>query len=305
MEDKTVKLSKLFKIKKIRKYPISRDREGLSLRARCFEQFDQGKRPAEVAEELNMKMSTVCRYFRDWKLIDPDFQVKYAFVKELLKKNSPDREYNIELFARMCGILKEQFEAILSQPHGLKRFIAGKFYFPVNADADHKRTVALELAILISDHLIKNGGKCEDIFFALRQYMRKHKAYREEHDVNVQEWNKLMVFVHKVLAVDMENERIGRVKPDRLSEEECNALMKWGIEKEKKSTETLYWVRIGTLIAAGLTQDQAREKIYQDLLDKGNLKVAKMMREFQDKVHPVQPDDQMSPSSPSQPPSPT
>ena len=125
-----MKLKKLFRIKKSRKYPIKYDEEGLSLRAKCFELFELRKRPTVVAEELKMNETTVCRYFRDWKRLGPNFERKYAFIKSLFKKNAPDRDKNIELFARAWGIAKEHLEGILSRPHGLRRLMTGKFYFP-------------------------------------------------------------------------------------------------------------------------------------------------------------------------------
>jgi hypothetical protein len=295
----------LFRVKKSRKYPIKRDREGLSLRARCFELFEQGKRPVAVAEELKMKETTVCRYFRDWKRLGPNFELQYAYVKGLFKKTAPDREKSIELFARAYGIQKEQLEAILSQSHGLRRLVTGKFYFPAHADADHKRHMALELALLISDHLIKHGGKFEDVYFALKRYMRENMKYREEEDAAIKEENKSMKMTHAVLAADMENERRGRVKRDALSEEEHNPIIRFGIETEMKKAERTYWDRIGVLKTEGLTPEQAREKIYQDLLEKGDLKGAKMIREFQDKVHPLKTNDQITPPSTPQSPSPT
>ena len=66
-----------------------------------------------------------------------------------------------------------------------------------------------------------------------------------------------------------------------------------------KSAEILYWFRLGVLMAGGLSEAQAREKIYQDLIDKGDLKAAKAMREFQNKVHPLKTNDPTSPPSPS------
>src|SRR3972149_3760725 len=114
-----MKLKRLFHVEKSRKYPIKRDKEGLSLRARCFELFEQGKRPVAVAEELKMAETTVCRYFRDWKRLGPNFERKYAYVQSLFKKTASDRDNNIELFARAWGIEKEQLESILSQPHRL------------------------------------------------------------------------------------------------------------------------------------------------------------------------------------------
>jgi hypothetical protein len=291
----------LFHIKKSRKYPIKRDNEGRSLRARCFELFEQGKRPAEVAEELKMNEATAFRYFRDWRRIGPNFDKYYDYIKNLFMKTVPDRDRNIELFTIFCGISKEEFEAILTRPHGLRRFLAGKFYFPVQANVDHKRCITLELAILMSDFLINEGGDFVDIYFTLKHYMHETKKYREEEDAAIEEENTFLEFVRKIIAKDMENERRGRVKPDILSKEERDIVVKWALDAEKKKTEILYWVRIAALMAEGLTLEQAREKMYQDLLKIGDIKEAKMLREFQDRVHPAKPDSNVPTTPPGQP----
>jgi hypothetical protein len=288
-----MKFKRLFRVKKSRKYPIRRDSEGLSLRARCFELFEQGKRPVMVAEELKMKEHSVCRYFRDWKRLGPNFERKYAYVQSLFKKTVLDRDNNVELFAVACGIPKDQLETILSQPHGLRRLMTGKVYFPASAEADYKRHIALKLGLLISDHLTKNGGKLEDVYFALKHYLQENMKYREEEDADINKENETMQLIHTVVAADMENERLGRVKPDRLSEKERDAIIKWGIESEMKKTEIYYWLRIGILTTEGLTREEAREKMYRDLIEKGDLKKAKMIREFQDKVDPLKTPDQM------------
>ena len=129
-------------------------------------------------------------------------------------------------------------------------------------------------------------------------------AVREEEDAAIKEANQTMALIHQIVAADMENERKGRIKPDKLSEEERNAIIKFGIETEIKKTETWYWFRIGVLMAGGLTQDQAREQMHQDLIDKGDLKKAKLLRVFQDKVHPLKTDGPVPPLSPPQPPLP-
>jgi hypothetical protein len=59
------------------------------------------------------------------------------------------------------------------------------------------------------------------------------------------------------------------------------------------------------LMGEGFTLDEAREKVYQDLLNKGDLEGTKMMRAFQDVVHPLNTGDQFPPPSPPQPPSAT
>jgi AraC-like DNA-binding protein len=298
-----MKLSKLFRIRKSRKYPIKRDGEGRSLRARCSELFEQDKRPVEVAGELKMEETTVYRYFRDWNRLGPNFERQYAYVRSLFSKTAPDRDKNIELFAKVCGISKEQFEVILSQPHGLRRLMTGKYHFPAHADVDHKLHKSLELAILISDHLVNDKGSFEDIYFALKHYMQEAKRYREEEDARITEDNKIMSFFHRVLAQDMENERQRRVKPDEFPKEEQDAITQFVIDSELRKTTITYWLRIGILMAKGLTKEEAREKMYRDLLEKGDIKGAKMLREFQDRVHPVNPDSKVPPKPPEQPPS--
>lgn len=300
-----MKLTSLFHIRKSRKYPIKRDQEGFSLRARYFELFRQGKRPVEVAEELKADEATVFRYFRDWKKLGHNFDQFYAYVNSLLNSKSPDRDKHIDLFAQVLGVSKEQFEAILAQPHGLKQLMTGKLYMPAHADADHKRHIVLELALLMSDFLIKEGGKFEDIYFALKLYMTEHKKSREERDAEIQKHNAIMKIFHIVLAKELENERQGQVKPDMFTEEERRFSINWSMNKEMRETGLYYWFRLYTFIAQGLSEEEAREKILQGVIDKDNPKVIKVFREFQNNVHPLKTDGQ-APSSPhSQPPSTT
>jgi hypothetical protein len=295
-----MKLLKLFQIKRARKYPIKRDSEGLSLRARSFELFEQGKRPSEVAEELKMKEATVFRYFRDWKRLGPNFNKYHDYVRSLFDKKAPDRNKNIELFAGACGISKEEFEAILSRPHGLRRFLTGKFYFPVQADVDHKKCIVLELAILMSDFVVKEGGKFGDVYFGLKRYMHEIKKYREKEDDNIREWNKQMEFYHAILAADIENERKGTVKFDIFKKEEIDSILRYEIKSQMKGLQKVFWVRIARLMMDGSTKEEAREKLYQELLGKCDLEVAKLFREFQDKVHPVKSDSEVPPKPPDQ-----
>ena len=277
---------KRFGWKKRRKYPIKRDETGRSARSRCFEMFEERIPTGEIAERVGIKTNTVSKYYQQWKK-NPKLEQQLAYFKGLLKKTAPDRELTIELVSKICGITKEQVEEILHQPHGLRRILTGKFYFPAHANADHKRRIALQLALLISDHLIKNGGKFQDVYFAFRRYIQENMKYREEEDADIEEENKIMALFHQILAADIENERQGRVKRDTFSEEERKAITRLGVEQEMKKLEIAYWLRIGTLKVEGLTTEQAREKTYQDLLKDNDLKGAMMIREFQDKIHPL------------------
>lgn len=297
-----MKLSSLFRVKKSRKYPIKRDAKGLSLRARCFELFDQNKRPAEVAQESKIKEATVCRYFRDWKQRGPDFEWHYTYLKSLFNKSSPERDNNVELFAGVWGFPKEQLELILSQPHGLRRLMTRKIQSPSHAEADLKRHRALSLAVLISDFLTKQGGKYEDVYYALQFYMHQRMRYRGQEEADIEEYNKWMQQFHNILAAAVKQEQEGRTKPDVFSKEEQEAIMRYEIQSQFRQLQTIYWKKIAGLRLKGLTEQQARKKMYQDLIDKGNEKQAKIFRQFQDKIHPsdkiVQPPQNSPPTPP-------
>ena len=291
---------KIFRQKK-RKYPIQRDRDGLSLRARCFTLFDQGKRPVKVAEEMKMKETTVNRYFRDWKRLGPDFERTYAYVQSLFKKSAPNRDKNIELFAGQLGISNQQFTDILSQPHGLRRLMTGKIKLSVRDIESHKLSVALELAILISDHLTKKGGRFEDVYFTFERWLKRDKAYREGEDEDIRQWNETVQLIRRIIQVEMENEEAGRVQSERLTPEEQETILKWRLQSAVKNAERMYWFKIGELMAGGLSKEEAREKLYQALIEKGDIEGAKKLRAYQDSIHPLKPTDQSPPKSPSQP----
>jgi hypothetical protein len=276
----------IFRRIKTRKYPIIRDETGKSARQRCFEMFEDQVSFKEIAAATGSKIDTVYRYHRQWSK-NPGIETRIKYFKKQLRPLAPDRERQIELFAQVLGISKEQFESILHQPHGLRRLFSGKIYFPKQAEADHKCYLAMEIANLISDHLLKNGGKLEDIKYAFEHWMKENLINREEDDEDIKEENNNIAFTRKLIEADVENEKRGRVKPDRLSDEERNVILKWGQQSAAKKLERTYWLRIAELMVEGKTVEQGREKIYQDLLEKGDIEGAKSMRRYQNIIHPL------------------
>jgi hypothetical protein len=117
--------------------------------------------------------------------------------------------------------------------------------------------------------------------------MEENKFNREEEDEDIEEENKNIAFTRKIIEADVENEKQGRVKPDRLSDEERNVILKWGQQSATKKLERTYWLRIAELMVEGKTVEQGKEKIYQDLLDNGDIAGAKSMRKYQDIIHPL------------------
>jgi hypothetical protein len=276
----------IFRRTKRRKYPIIRDEKGKSARKRCFEMFEEQVPLDEIAAATGAKLDTVYRYHRQW-LKNPGIETTIKYFKKLLNPLAPNRERQIELIAKVLGFSKEQVETTLHQSHGLRRLFSGKIYFPKQAEADHKCYVAMEIANLISDHLLKNGGKLEDVKYAFDRWMKENQINREEEDEDNKEENENIAFARKLIEADVEDEKQGRIKPDKLSDQERNRILKWGQQSALKKLERIYWLRIAELMVEGKTVEQGREKIYQDLLDKGDIEGAKMMREYQDRIHPL------------------
>ena len=137
-----------------RRYPIQRDSRGKSIRQRCFEMFDESVRPVETARMLGFNKGTVMRYFRQWKQLDPNFDKQYEFVKPMFSSDNPNRASNIEHFALLCDISPDEFEAELSKPNGLKRFITGKLKFPGHDERDIRRNKVLEIAIFLDEFIV-------------------------------------------------------------------------------------------------------------------------------------------------------
>jgi len=288
-------IKRILEKKKSRKFPIQRDEYGDSLRARCRSLFDEKLQPAEVAKMLNMKVDTARKYYQQWKQTSPNYEANYTFIKDCMKKDSPNRDSNLELLSRIFEISREELDVILAKPHGLKRLLTGKLQSPRQINTAKKQHVVLEIALFLFNYLEKKGGKLEDILYALDILMRKRKSQHEEREAFIEEENWYTSFARETLKASEKMEREGRSKIDRLTREEENKLIRYGMEARAnlgfKESQVLYWIRLGELMTEGLTKEQAREKIYHDLVNKGDIEGAKQMRGFQNTVHPLEPDD--------------
>ena len=253
--------------------------------------FEEGWRPVEIARELEANTSTVLKYFGQWKRLGPDYKRACAYLKKLVDPKSPDREHNLELMARGFGIAKEELESILSKPYGIRRLVSGKHYFPVNADADHKMSLALELALFFTDLLTEQGATLEDFKYTFERMVKTSQKRRQQEDSDIKEWNVRVAFIRALIEANAKAEREGRPKQDRLTKEEIQAAIRLGavtkMYETAKNFEARYWSDIGRLEAEGFSEEQAREKLYQDLVDADNPEAAEMLRRYQDIVHPI------------------
>ena len=287
---------KIFKRKRSRKYPIKRDESGKSARSRAFKLFEDGIRFDEISEEVGIKIDTVYKYHQQWmKNRQIEQQIKLA--KELFKKTAPDRSKNIDLVTSALRITPDELEAILAKPHGLRSLVTQKFRLPAHDNMDHRLHISFAFALLISEHLTENGGKFQDVFVSFDRLLKQAKADRAENEDEIKRHNQWMVLAHRILAVDLDRER---VVPDTFTPEERERAARLRLSKSRRELKVAYWDRLRMLMNQGLTHEQAREQIYQLLIDKQDIQGANVARNFLEEVDPLMPNDSKPPDSPKQ-----
>lgn len=121
--------------------------------------------------------------------------------------------------------------------------------------------------------------------------LKRHQMFRQDRDSDIEDENKSIDFMRRIIEVAEETERDKRPIPEVLTPEEQNLAIKHGMESKLRKLASEYWNRIGELTLEGHTQEEAREKIYSDLISQGDVKGAKLIREFQNKIHPLQTKD--------------
>ena len=279
-------LRRLLGLKKGRRYPIKRDWFGKSLRQRCFEAFDEGKRPVEVIKELRAKESTIFTYFRQWKHVGPHIDKQLVFFKGLLAEGSPDRERWMTFFAETTGTTVEELQAILSTPHGLRRILTRTIQLPVHKDIANKRVMSLDIAIVISDHIVIHGGTYEDVLNTVNLLLKQSQKHRQKVDSTIEQENREIEIIQKLRKAAFEEQQ-ARPKPHpmliRKAHAEMNQILTANLEEAKSS----YWLRKAVLILGGLTPEQARERMTHLLTDGYDIKRAQLMKALQDKIDPV------------------
>jgi hypothetical protein len=162
---------------KSRKYPIQRDEYGQSLRRRCFDYFDQGKRPADVAGILNMKERTSFRYFSDWQKTEPYIYARYKAIRELKKKQPELFQGVIDEVADYLGITRNEAILKLEKPHGLKQLLTGKWPNLRHAKFNEVKEARLAAALHLVRFLENLGMPIEFIRYELPKFIQKAAAY--------------------------------------------------------------------------------------------------------------------------------
>ena len=107
-------------------HQAKRDEYGRSARQRCFDHFDQGKRPAEVRRlVLEVKEKTVLRYFEDWKKVGRDFSMRHRQVRAYLKKDGELSANAIKKLSEELEMTPAEIVARLQKPWGIYQLLTG------------------------------------------------------------------------------------------------------------------------------------------------------------------------------------
>ncbi len=132
--------------------------------------------------------------------------------------------------------------------------------------------------------------------------MKYNQSRRDAEDKDTEAENKDIMLLRRIIEADVKIERQGRIKPERLSPEEQEIIVKWGIQSVAKKVEIQYWLKIGELMAENkITVEQAREKMFKDMLNSGHTKEAQALRTYQNIIHPLKTDKKQQGSNPKPP----
>jgi hypothetical protein len=166
-----MKLTSIFRVRKHRRHRIKFDRQGKSLRKRCFEAFDQGGRPAAVATALKMKRSTAFRYFTSWKRVGPRFEKRYLFVRNALKNDSGLREDILKQISRNLEISRDEVLRRLQQPWGLRQLLTQKFPLFFSPEEESEGEYRLRLGLTVADLFKGRDEHYADFYADLEQFL--------------------------------------------------------------------------------------------------------------------------------------
>ena len=95
-----------------------------SKRKICFQFFDDGKTPEQVAQMLPLADLTIKRYYRTWKKQPRYFNLKYLLVRQLLRRMSlQEKNLVYEALAEHLGCETVEVVAQMAKPWALRKLV--------------------------------------------------------------------------------------------------------------------------------------------------------------------------------------
>lgn len=156
-----------------RKHPIIRDDWGKSARARCFDAFDVGKRPVEVAKKLGLRPKTAYQYHWQWKKLPRHFNESYHALKKLLKEMPEARNKIIKTLSKELDLPEYKIELWLQSPWGLKQIKSGKWRQILEKQRELEESSRNKAAMLLINAFKYEGLTYDDIYGKLQELVDK------------------------------------------------------------------------------------------------------------------------------------
>ena len=165
------RLMPLFSKKDKRKYPIRRDEYGRTVRRRCFDAFDKGNRPAEVARSVGISLKTACTYLYQWNKLPKHSEEKYQQMKDTLKAAPYLRERIIRILSEELDMPPSKVRAQIESPWGIKQLVNGKWRALIDDKYEKERQHRRKAADLIIKLHEDQGIPLADIIKGLEKLL--------------------------------------------------------------------------------------------------------------------------------------
>jgi hypothetical protein len=163
-----------------RKYPILRNDRGKTARSRCFEDFDNGDRPAKVAKKEGISQKTAYQYHWQWKKLPKHLNYKYLLVKNRLKSNPKLRENIISKLSIQLSKPEYKIRLWLESPWGIKQLVSGKWGEMLKREKQIEKSRSFKAAMLIVDNFKYKGLTIDEILEAFQKRVdEKSKKVKE------------------------------------------------------------------------------------------------------------------------------
>ena len=135
----------------------------MTARWRCFQAFDQGLRPAEVARGVGISLKTACTYFYQWKRLPKHLEVNYIIMKRALAGLPGLREKIIRSLSRELKMPKRKIKAQLESPWGIRQLVDGKWRALIDLKEEEEKQLRLKAATRIIKLYEECGLSLQDI----------------------------------------------------------------------------------------------------------------------------------------------
>ena len=166
-----------------RRYPIKRNKSGLTARQQCFRCFDADLRPAQAARIAGVSARTARRYRCDWAKLPGKFTGRYKLAKQIRKKVKGFKETTIETLARELRVTEQHVRERLEKPWAVHQLLRGKWAEMDNAEEEIASEAELRLQNALElIHLFEINVPDNKITEALDRVRAEHEAQTQDNE---------------------------------------------------------------------------------------------------------------------------